>query len=294
MNDKWNSLAVKQSKQPESTSDSSHRKQKLADKLESLSGVAERRVLLRHADNIQRWELDQIADETPVAFSYNGQSHAVMMASPLDLEDFAIGFSLTERIIDSRDDLLDIDIRKATQGITIQLQMKPALMERLDRQRRQLSGRSGCGICGITDIAAALPHLEPLPPSAIPSHDAINKAVDALKENQVLQNDCGSVHGAGLFTKDGSLVALREDVGRHNALDKLIGAQFDKLSPDCFVLMSSRASHELVNKVAIAGIGTLVAISAATTFAIDIADKVNLNLLGFIRGSRQVIYAQSK
>ena len=299
-NVKWTSSVVKQSKLPDWGSFVNSQNIKAVPKpaanpvnsLENLSGVAERQVLLRQSDEVHSWTNDYIAEETPVAFAYNGQSHAVMMASPLDLQDFAIGFSLTERIIDSRDDLLDVDIRQAAQGITIQLGIKPELMPRLDRQRRQLSGRSGCGICGITDIAAAVPQLEPLEPSVVPCHQAISKAVKSLKEHQVLQNDCGAVHAAGLFSTDGTLVAIREDVGRHNALDKLIGSQIDNFDPSHFVLVSSRASHELINKVVIAGFGTLVAISAATTLAIDIAKKTNLNLVGFIRGARQVIYTE--
>jgi FdhD protein len=277
---------VTQSKQPSLPA----AKLSISESLENLSGVAQRAVRLRHSDSIGQDKLDYIADEVPIAFAYNGQSHAVMMASPLDLRDFAIGFSLTERVIDSVDDIVDIDIRKAAKGITIQLQIKAHLVKRLETQRRQLSGRSGCGICGITDIAAAVPNLSPLKRSVIPSHDVINKAVQTLQENQVLQNDCGAVHGAGLFTQSGDLLSLREDVGRHNALDKLIGSQVLNLESTHFVLMSSRASHELVNKTVIAGVGTLVAISAATTLAIEYAERTNLNLLGFIRGSRQVIY----
>lgn len=257
---------------------------------EERKGIVERKVLERHSDQEQHWKQDQIADEVAVAFAYNGQSHAVMMASPLDLNDFAIGFSLTERIIDSPDDILDVEIRNAKQGITVQLQIRPHLMERLERQRRQLSGRSGCGICGITDLAAAVPKLEPMQQTQPPSHQIISKAVQTMKANQVLQNACGGVHGAALFNSAGELLAIREDVGRHNALDKLIGAQIKTINHDDFVLMSSRASHELVAKVAIAGIGTLVTISAATTLAIEVANKINLNLIGFIRGERQVVY----
>ena len=262
-------------------------------KTDDRPGIVERKVLERRSDKNLRLKQDLIAEEVAVAFAYNGQSHAVMMASPIDLHDFAIGFSITERIVDSPNDILDIDIRDAKKGITIQLQIKPHLMERLERRRRQMSGRSGCGICGITDLEAAVPTLEPLARTEVPDHKTIIQAVDVLQKNQVLQNSCGGVHAAAMFDKTGSLLAIREDVGRHNALDKLIGAQLDNIEPEHFVLMSSRASHELITKMAIAGIGTLVSISAASTLAIDAAEQINLNLIGFIRGSRQIIYTSN-
>ncbi|MFT6407432.1 MAG: FdhD protein, partial [Arenicella sp.] len=206
--------------------------------------------------------------------------------------DFAIGFSITERIIDKTDDIRAIDVKQATQGITVNIQIKPALIDRLKGKRRQLSGRSGCGICGITDLAAALPIIAPLKHASLPSHSVIDRAVATLKDNQTLQDQCGAVHCAGLFNAGGELLALREDVGRHNALDKLIGSQINDLQHDFFIVMSSRASHELVAKVAISGLHTLVTISAATSLAVDLAEKTNLNLVGFVRDKRQVIYAR--
>jgi len=185
----------------------------------------------------------------------------------------------------------DEEIRKAAQGMTVQIHIRPALMERLQGKRRQLSGRSGCGICGITDIAAAIPKIDPLPDSVLPNHKVIDRAVKALQEAQALQQQCGAVHCAGLFDSDGRLLMVKEDVGRHNALDKLIGNQISKLSAEQFIVMSSRASHELIAKVAISGISTLVTVSAATSLAIDLAQTTNLNLVGFVRESRQIIYA---
>ena len=256
-----------------------------------LDGVEERIVVLRHSEHLQISAADYIAQEVPIAIAYNGESHAVMMASPIDLNDFAVGFSITERIIDKTDDIRAIDIRQATQGITVNIQVDAKLMQRLKGKRRQLSGRSGCGICGITELAAALPVIQPLNEAPTPSHSVVDHAVKTLKKNQTRQDQCGAVHCAGLFDASGELLALREDVGRHNALDKLIGKQINCLRPGFFIVMSSRASHELVAKVAISGIHTLVTISAATSLAIDLAEKTNLNLLGFVRGKRQIIYA---
>ncbi len=256
-----------------------------------LDGVEQRSVEVRHAEHLQSAETDLVAQEVPVAIAYNGESHAVMMASPIDLHDFAIGFSISERIVDSKSDIRAVEIRRARQGITLQLQIKPSLMKRLDGKRRQLSGRSGCGVCGITDLAAAIPSITPLPDSTLPSHTVIDLAVKSMQEVQALQQQCGAVHCAALFSASGELIAWREDVGRHNALDKLIGNQIDTLSREQFFVMSSRASHELIAKVAISGVGTLVTVSAATSLAIDLAEKANLNLVGFVRESRQIIYA---
>lgn len=256
-----------------------------------LNGVEERSVVLRHSEHLQSSAADYIAQEVPIALAYNGESHAVMMASPIDLHDFALGFSITERIIDQTSDIRAVSIREAAQGITVNIQINPTLMKRLKGKRRQLSGRSGCGICGITDLAAALPKIDPLKDSDLPSHKIIDQAVNTLKNNQVLQEQCGAVHCAGLFTLNGDLLTLREDVGRHNALDKLIGSEINNMQSGSFIVMSSRASHELIAKVAISGIHTLVTISAATSLAVDLAQKTNLNLIGFVRDKRQIIYA---
>jgi len=196
----------------------------------ALDGVERRSVVLRHAEHLQSSDDDFIAQEVAIAIAYNGESHAVMMASPVDLHDFALGFSISERIVDSTDDIQAIEIRTAAQGITVQIQIKPALMDRLQGKRRQLSGRSGCGVCGITDLAAAIPKIKPLADSPLPCHAVIHKAVSAMQEAQALQNQCGAVHCAALFNAAGELIAWREDVGRHNALDKLIGGEFNKPS----------------------------------------------------------------
>ncbi|MFT5574096.1 MAG: FdhD protein [Cryomorphaceae bacterium] len=258
-------------------------------------GVLQRTVQEQTSDEAGSEKLDQIAEEVPVAFAYNGQSHAVMMASPLDLNDYAVGFSLTERIIDNVDDILNIEVLEAKQGFTVQLHIKPHLVERLDKQRRQLSGRSGCGICGISDLAAAIPQLEPVTKTTKPSHAIIAAALEEFQSKQSMQQECGAVHCAALFNAQGVLLELKEDIGRHNALDKVIGARtkVSAIKVSDFVVMSSRASHELITKTVIAGAGTIVAVSAATSLAIDIAEQLNLNLVGFVRGERQVVYHQN-
>lgn len=261
------------------------------------AGTQQRRVTEQSSDELSSSSVDLIATEVPVAISYNGISHAVMMASPLNLYDFAVGFSLTERIIDKEDQIKAIDIDKAKLGYTVQLQIETNLVDRLDQQKRQMSGRSGCGICGISDLAAAIPILKPLAASAKPKHSTIARAIETFQANQSLQRECGAVHCAALFDKAGGLIALREDIGRHNALDKLIGTLQRDHSRGSqehdFLVISSRASHELVTKAVIAGISSLVAISAATTLAIDMAEELNLNLIGFVRGDRQMVYHQN-
>lgn len=242
---------------------------------------------------------DFVAEEVAVAVTYNGLTHAVMMATPVDLQDFAIGFSITEGIIDEQPDLQAIEVRQTKHGIALQLQINPELAKRLASRQRSLSGRAGCGICGLTELAAAMPELEPLTPQPAPSHSAIDSAVAALQTQQKLQKACGGIHGAALCNSAGEIILVREDVGRHNALDKLIGAVLSSRSTppfasDDFILMSSRASHELINKAALVGVSSLVTLSAATTLAIAVASKANLNLVGFIRGKRQLIYHQNR
>ena len=262
-----------------------------------LEGTQLRSVTFRHSNTLYSQQQDIIAEEAAIAISYNGQSHAVMMASPVDLEDFAIGFSTTERIIDTPEDLTTIQARKAKQGYTLNLQIRKELMQRLAGKQRITSGKSSCGVCGISDLAEALPSLDSFKSSPTPDHSIIEKAVRTLHANQALQQQSGATHAAGLYQRaSGEQLLIREDIGRHNALDKLIGALTTQPSikkSDCFILMSSRASHELISKSVIAGINTLVTISAATSLAIELAEKTNLNLIGFVRGKRQIIYAQS-
>jgi len=262
-----------------------------------LAGIEQRTVAEQNSDQQSLGKEDLIASEVPVAFSYNGMSHAVMMASPIDLNDFAIGFSITERIVDSAEQILNIQIDQAKLGFTVQIQIESFLLERLDQQRRQMSGRSGCGICGISDLAAAIPKLDPLDKLPKPEHQVIASAIETFQAAQSLQQQCGAVHCAGLFDKSASLLCLREDIGRHNALDKLIGAQLNSsergFKKGDFLILSSRGSHELITKAVIAGVNSLVTISAATTLAIDMASKLNLNLIGFVRGQRQLVYHQN-
>lgn len=256
---------------------------------------------------VSRWQadqtldaLDQIADEIPVAMVYNGISHAVMMASPCDLEDFALGFSLSEGIIKTADEIYGLELVMAepenlAAGIEVQLSITTQRSMQLKQRRRNLTGRTGCGLCGTESLQQAIRPVKPVPCLASPSSTAIEQALHQLKANQPLQSITGACHGAAWCNHQGKIQLLREDVGRHNALDKLLGA-LQRAKTDLsegFVLVSSRASYEMVHKAASRGVSTLVAVSAPTGLALTLAKQAGLNLIGFARPGRHVIYNQS-
>lgn len=235
---------------------------------------------------------DTVAVEAPVALVFNGISQAVMMATPADLEVFALGFAVSEGLLAARDECFGIEIVPGALGIEVRLDIAAAAEMRLKERRRLLAGRTGCGLCGIDSLAAL--ELAPGPlaaPLAIEA-DAVRHAFEQLPALQPLNAASGAHHAAGLARADGTLEQVFEDVGRHNALDKLIGARLlarASLS-DGFVVMSSRASYELVQKCARLGVPALATISAPTSLAIDIARQAGLRLFGFCRGDGAVRY----
>lgn len=235
---------------------------------------------------------DAVAAEVPVALSYNKRSHVVMMATPAALGDFAIGFSLTEGIIRRPADLLDVAILERENGLELAMTVHADCFERLAQQRRNLVGRTGCGVCGAESLEQAM-----RAPAAVAGRLSVNAAalqaaVQALQAHQPLQVQTGAVHGAAWCSDAGEILAAREDVGRHNALDKLIGhllrTGFDPGTG--FALVSSRASYEMVYKAAAAGIELLAAVSAPTTLAIDFARRSGITLVGFTRPGRHNVY----
>jgi formate dehydrogenase accessory protein FdhD len=240
-----------------------------------------------------------VAEEVPVAFSYNGISHAVMLASPLDLEDFALGFTLGERIVDSAREVYDIEVEHTPRGIAVELRIASAAMARLKEARRARLGKTGCGLCGVDSLdyfeqAACLPPAagEARAPMVLEGA-ALHRAMAALAARQTLHQATGAVHAAGWAAPDGTLLCLREDVGRHNALDKLVGALARSGTDvnDGFAVVTSRASFEMVQKAARAGIGLLAAVSAPTALAVRMAEGAGLTLAGFVRGARHVVYS---
>ncbi|HET7793027.1 MAG TPA: formate dehydrogenase accessory sulfurtransferase FdhD [Rhizobacter sp.] len=240
--------------------------------------------------------LDRIAAEVPVALVFNGISHAVMMATPADLEAFALGFALSEGLLASRDECRGIDVIEGESGIEVQIEVGSGAGARLQEQRRSLVGRTGCGLCGIDSLTRLDLVPEALPPQpwvAGLSPATVLRAFAQLPAHQPLNAQTGAHHAAAWASRDGDIVNAMEDVGRHNALDKLLGQRaLAKLSNhDGFVLMSSRASYELVRKCARLGVPLLATISAPTTLAVDIAGQAGMHLYGFCRGDQAVRYA---
>ena len=237
--------------------------------------------------------LDWVAQEVPVALEYNGISHAVMLATPNDLEDFATGFSRTEGIVDDVGQIYDIEVQHSAQGTTLSIRIAASCLDRLKAQRRTLSGRTGCGLCGTESLAHVLRSAVPLPAGACFEAAAISRALADLRRQQALLGVTGATHAAAWCTAQGEIALLREDVGRHNALDKLIGALLRARMPaDAgFMLISSRASYEMVQKAATAGVTVLAAVSGVTALAIDVAQGAGVALLGFARGEDLCIYS---
>lgn len=237
-----------------------------------------------------------VAEEIPVALVYNGHSFAVMMATPADLEDFALGFSLTEGIIDRREECEAIEVAEVTRGYEVRLTIAEARALALRARTRALAGRTGCGLCGVDSIAEALRPVERPESHAAFDATAILAAVAAFPDFQVLNHASGATHAAAFVDAVGRIRTLREDVGRHNALDKLIGALFREgaVLGRGFVVVSSRCSYEMVHKTAAAGIPVIVSVSAPTGLAVDLAQRLGVGLAAFARDGRFTVYAGDK
>ncbi len=237
-----------------------------------------------------------VPEEVPVAFSYGGSTHAVMMASPADLVDFAVGFSLTEGIISTRAEIRSIEVIEAGAGFDVQLDLLDANADALRARRRHMAGPVGCGLCGIESIEQAVrvvPELSGVEVAV--DGDDIIAAMKALNEAQSLNRETRAVHGAGFYNPQKGLLAVREDVGRHNALDKLAGAVINAdLSPDAgIVVVTSRLSVEMVQKTAILGSPILAAISAPTALAIETAESSGVTLVALVRGEDFEIFTRA-
>jgi FdhD protein len=235
---------------------------------------------------------ETIAEETPVAIVYNGIPHVVMMATPQDLEDFALGFSITEELIRSPADLEKLECIRYSQGIEIQATVSSACEEVIAGRTRRLTGRTGCGICGADSVSAVLKELHPVGATVSIPATAIRAALDSLVSHQALNAVAGAVHAAGWAGVDGKIQMVREDVGRHNALDKLIGALLKQgTDPKTgFVVVTSRASFEMVQKTTVLGAPLMAAISGPTGLAVRIARQAGLTLVGFARAGGHTVY----
>ena len=251
---------------------------------------------------VERWrhgqvisEDDCIAEEVPVAMVYNGATFAVMMATPHDLDDFALGFSLSEGLIDDPQQLLALDQHALLEGIELAMQVaEDASAAHIGHEReRLLPGRSGCGICGTRELEQAIRQHPPVGVGQPLAREALERAQQELHARQPMNEATGAVHAAAWATRDGEIVLVREDVGRHNALDKLIGAMRRRaIDPeDGLALVTSRASYEMVTKATSAGITVLAAISAPTALAIELARSAGITLVGFTRPGSHNVYS---
>jgi formate dehydrogenase accessory protein FdhD len=240
------------------------------------------------ADQLSR-RLENIAEEVAVALEYNGIAHAVMMASPLDLEDFALGFSLSEGIVSRASEIKNIELSAAVQGINVHITIAEPAFQALKQRRRQLTGRTGCGLCGYESLESAIRPIRVITRDIHVSLAQVQAGLQHLQQQQTLNQATGAVHAAALVSIGGVLV--REDVGRHNALDKLIGAMVAQSQYEGFVVMTSRASYEIVHKAAAANIPLLATISAPTDLAIRLAEEAGLTLIGFARDQRMTVYS---
>jgi formate dehydrogenase accessory protein FdhD len=237
-------------------------------------------------------QTEQVVEETPVAIVYNGIPHVVMMATPSDLEDFALGFSLTEELIQAPEDLEQVQVVRYSRGVEIQAVVAERCAKVIAERTRRLTGRTGCGICGSDGVDAVLKTIHQVSSSGTVSIEALRRAIEKLAGSQPLNAASGAVHAAAWGRSDGELELVREDVGRHNALDKLVGAAVRaRVDPSKgFVVVTSRASFEMVQKAAVLGVPLLAAISGPTGLAVRVARESNLTLVGFARGTRFTAY----
>ena len=255
----------------------------------------------RAADGVTLVE-ELVAEEVPVALVYGGISQAVMLATPEDLEDFALGFSLSEGILVNIGELHDLEQINQANGIELRMEIRAERMQALRERRRNLAGRTGCGLCGIDSLDQLACRMQVLyakgdagPPLCL-TPDALSRAGAELRSHQCLFNLTGAVHAAAWCRADGHVLLVREDVGRHNALDKLIGARLAKRGADFadgFLLITSRASYEIVQKAAMIGISVVAAVSAPTGMAVRMAEAADVTLIGFARGERYNVYSHA-
>lgn len=232
-----------------------------------------------------------LATETPIAISFLGIGYAVMMATPADLEDFAAGFSLSERIIDRLDQLKSISIAQESRGLLLNIEVAADREEVVLERVRHRAGESSCGLCGIENLDQAIRPLPKLGKPPVIDRKHLFEALEMLRDHQSLNAATGSVHGAASFAPDGTFVACREDVGRHTAFDKLIGHSLrtGRSLDDGFVVLTSRCSYELVEKSALAGVTLLLTVSAPTSLAVERAREAGLTLIALARSDSMLV-----
>lgn len=267
----------------------------LADELTNSADSLKQVSVLRVRDGEQTIAMDVIAVEVPVALEYNGISHVVMLASPANLENFALGFSLSEGIIQQASELYACEVEATAAGWLVHLEIAAERFMLLKERRRNLAGRTGCGLCGtesleqVTRCKSVVSHRHHF------TEAAILNGMHAMQNMQPMQKQSGATHAAAWMTAQGQIECVREDVGRHNALDKLIGVMADQKQDFTagVLLITSRASYEMVQKAAIMNVGVIAAISAPTSFAVELAEQTEVTLMGFMRDQTYVVYTHA-
>ena len=233
----------------------------------------------------EKTELRPLTNEVPVVLEYNCVTFAVMMASPTNLVDFSYGFSLTEGIINNENDVIYAQIKDAPKGKVAAIEINAHAFHNLEKYKRTLIGRTGCGLCGVDKLEQAIKPLEKVVSDLKITADHIHTAMGKVKDHQHLNQETGALHAAAFINAMGEIIATREDVGRHNALDKLIGHMMrEGIDPSMgCALITSRCSFEMVQKCAIAGIPVIAAVSATTGLAIDLAEEAGITVTAFAR-----------
>lgn len=251
---------------------------------------------LEHRGAAAEPRIRSVPEETPVAFTYNGTSYAVMMATPADLADFAVGFSMSEAVIGSQADIASLDIVTHKAGVELRMWLAPARAAAFSARRRRLAGPTGCGLCGIESLATAVPPIPSVEDGITIAPDLIAAALPLLASAQELNGAAKAMHAAGFFVPGCGLLSTREDVGRHNALDKLVGDLVCRgaVGATGFVVVTSRVSVEMVQKTALLGASIIVAISAPTALAIRSADRAGITLVAIARDDGFEVFTHAR
>ncbi|MFK7730021.1 MAG: formate dehydrogenase accessory sulfurtransferase FdhD [Pseudomonadales bacterium] len=267
---------------------------------ESLQSGQQRRLVQRWEDGVECQLEDELVTETAIAFVYNGISHAVMMASPMNLQDFALGFSLSESVLRNVSEMYSLSVDETEAGIQLNMEIASQRFAALKDRRRSLAGVSGCGLCGAESlqdvqkpVTALSSNLEELQPVAL---ESVHKALADFESMQATRASTGAIHAAAWCRPDGTIACVREDLGRHNAVDKVVGALFKEgwNTGQGFLLLSSRISFEIVQKAAVLGITNIVAASAPSTLAVDLANRHHISLAGRLSERRITLYTDAK
>jgi formate dehydrogenase accessory protein FdhD len=249
---------------------------------------------------VERWSrgvsthtTDQVAEEMPVALVYHDVPHVVMLATPADLEDYAVGFTLSEGLVARADEIRGVEVRRGAASVDVHVTVAWERFTQLLQRRRNLTGRTGCGLCGAESAADAIRDPAPVPEGVRASVAGLHAAIEQLAQLQPINARTGSVHAAAWVVPQKGISLVREDVGRHNALDKAIGA-LTRAGADLaagYMLITSRASYEMVQKCATVGVPFLAALSAPTAFAVRLAQRTGVTLVAFARRDQHVVYA---